>query len=308
MYKIDLPLHLIVNKSGKKYPLNLNYYRNAHHRTNAKAKIFFHDLVRPKLRNIPELGKIKLEYYVYKGSQEEFDISNICSIVDKFFSDTLVSAKIITDDNFNLLPEIKFCYGGYDKENPRVEAHIIPLDQPDETTSTTQKDNNMQIIIVEAEIKQAISDFIQTQISINDDMVITVDLKATRGDAGMQAVIDIVPYSEEPVPAPKATKTASADAKPRGRPRKEAVAVVRKNTDETLPDAPENVVEETPVIAQEAQEAASEAAVEEALEQEAEPEAEPEAEAPRSSLLDAIEQDDAEAVEPAAPVKSLFGN
>jgi len=302
MYRIDLPLHIIMD-SGKKYPLNLNYYRNAHHRTNARAKVLFHERIIPKLRTLPQLGRVKIEYHVYKKTRELFDVSNICSIVDKFFSDTLVSAKIITDDNFTILPKIEFCYGGYDKANPRVEAYIIPLDQTDETTSTTQKDNTMQITIVESEIKQAISDFIQTQISINDDMKITVDLKATRGDSGMQAVIDISPYSEEPVAAPKKASTASDASKPRGRPRKsEAIEVTIKNN-------------ETPVVAQAQQEAASEAAVEAAqeeavvVEEAVETEAEPVEEevVARPSIIDEIEQDGEEA-EPAAPVRSLFGN
>ena len=50
----------------------------------------------------------------------------------------------------------------------------------------------MQITIVQAEIEQAITDFIHRQINVREGMLIQIDLKATRGDAGFQAVIDIV--------------------------------------------------------------------------------------------------------------------
>ncbi len=50
----------------------------------------------------------------------------------------------------------------------------------------------MQITIVQAEIEQAITDFIHRQINVRDGMLIQIELKATRGDHGFQAVIDIV--------------------------------------------------------------------------------------------------------------------
>ncbi len=51
----------------------------------------------------------------------------------------------------------------------------------------------MRIIIIQSEIETAIRDYVQSQVTINDDQQIDIDLKATRGDDGYQAVIDIVP-------------------------------------------------------------------------------------------------------------------
>ena len=65
----------------------------------------------------------------------------------------------------------------------------------------------MQITIVQAEIEQAITDFIHSQINVRDGMLIQIDLKATRGDHGFQAVIDIVdPNSTTVASAPKQEK------------------------------------------------------------------------------------------------------
>jgi type IV secretory pathway VirB10-like protein len=70
----------------------------------------------------------------------------------------------------------------------------------------------MQIIIVEAEIKQAIKDLILNQMSIKEGMDVEIDLKATRGEAGFMATIDIVPAkAAAPV---KAEAPAAPVAKP----------------------------------------------------------------------------------------------
>lgn len=54
----------------------------------------------------------------------------------------------------------------------------------------------MQISLNQAEIEQAIDDFINKQISINDTQEVTIDLKATRGPEGFQAFIEVVDKSQ----------------------------------------------------------------------------------------------------------------
>lgn len=66
----------------------------------------------------------------------------------------------------------------------------------------------MQIIIAQAEIEQAIINYIHSQINVKDGMSISVDLKATRGDQGTTAIIDIVPTTEVAAP------TAVVEAEP----------------------------------------------------------------------------------------------
>lgn len=61
----------------------------------------------------------------------------------------------------------------------------------------------MQITITQIEIEAAIIDYIKSQITVKDNMAITVDLRATRGAEGNTAIIDISPatpvVSTEPV-------------------------------------------------------------------------------------------------------------
>lgn len=55
----------------------------------------------------------------------------------------------------------------------------------------------MQIILVQAEIEKALTDYVLGMISIRDDQQITIDLSATRGTDGFKALIDIVPFGQE---------------------------------------------------------------------------------------------------------------
>lgn len=65
----------------------------------------------------------------------------------------------------------------------------------------------MKITITQPEIHQAIEAFIRGQISINEGMKVEINLRATRGEDGATAEIDIVPDQPEPAPEPvKATR------------------------------------------------------------------------------------------------------
>ena len=50
----------------------------------------------------------------------------------------------------------------------------------------------MQITLTQAEIETAITDYIKSQMTIADGQRITIDLRATRGNEGYTALIDIV--------------------------------------------------------------------------------------------------------------------
>ena len=88
----------------------------------------------------------------------------------------------------------------------------------------------MQITIVQAEIEQAITDFIHRQINVREGMLIQIDLKATRGDAGFQAVIDIVDpntaLASTPIPAHKQDRVEPEPTQPIAVPAQEPSPVV----------------------------------------------------------------------------------
>lgn len=125
MYTIDLPVFVQTSKK-KKFYLNLNQYRNAHHFTLNKAKVLFNEQVTPTISHLPHLSRIGIMYRLFAGDKRSRDVANVCSIVDKFFCDCLVENKILDDDNFTILPECGYSFGGY-AENTYVQAEIIPL-------------------------------------------------------------------------------------------------------------------------------------------------------------------------------------
>jgi hypothetical protein len=72
----------------------------------------------------------------------------------------------------------------------------------------------MQIILVQAEIETAITDYIRSQINIKDNVEIHIDFQATRGADGYRATVDISPTVTLSVPqASTAPEVPAAQAK-----------------------------------------------------------------------------------------------
>lgn len=101
----------------------------------------------------------------------------------------------------------------------------------------------MQITLNQAEIEQAIKNYVNDQVNIREGHDITIDLKAGRGPEGFTATIDIV--------APSATKTAEPTATSKSalmpKPRTERAVVVQamSDTPETAQEAAEEAAPET---------------------------------------------------------------
>lgn len=132
----------------------------------------------------------------------------------------------------------------------------------------------MQITLNQVEIEEAITNYVNDRVSVNAGMVITVTIKATRGEEGTTALIDIIPEVVEP----EVVEPVKAAAKPARKPAvKQAVA----------PDKEESVAETQP-------------------EPEPEPVTEEEA-APDAAEVPVAVEEQAEVPAVAAP-KSLFAN
>ena len=128
--EIDLPLEVFYSKN-KKYILNLNNYRNAHYRVLSTAKRIYSDNLVPRLEGFDSFSEpVTLTYTYYARSNRRLDISNPCSIIDKFACDALVKAKILEDDSFNQVKQVMYIFGGVDKDNPRCELQITKTELP----------------------------------------------------------------------------------------------------------------------------------------------------------------------------------
>lgn len=184
MWIISVPLKVQISKK-RYFALNLNVYRNAHYMTLNKAKVIFKELITPFLVQIPKLKCCSLEYVLYPKTNRLCDVSNVCSIIDKFFSDAFVESGHLEDDNYTFIKDIKYRFGAVDPENPRVDVIIT-------TEELVKGKNNMQIILVESEIKEAIKLYMQKNIGLSEDRDIAVEFIATRGSDGLKANIDVL--------------------------------------------------------------------------------------------------------------------
>ena len=121
-WQIDLPYRIQVGK--KNFYLNLNQYRNAHYHLLNNAKVKFTESVTPLLTTLPRITRCRIHYTYYAPSRGAVDVANVCSIVDKFFCDTLVTAGKLKDDNYHYLDQVTYSFGGVEIKNPRITATI----------------------------------------------------------------------------------------------------------------------------------------------------------------------------------------
>jgi hypothetical protein len=111
----------------------------------------------------------------------------------------------------------------------------------------------MQITIVETEIKTAIRNHILGLISVREDMKIDIDLRATRGQEGFTAIVDILP--EDPSGSKPKIKTeapvdvaSEASVKTEPAAPKAATKAVVEEVAEILAEA-DAIINDEPVVA-----------------------------------------------------------
>ena len=126
MHTVISPLRVAKSKF-KDWILNLNNYRNTHYQTLNKTKVNYKEAMDSQIKNLPKFSKIKLTYVLYPATKRLTDISNVCSIHDKYFCDALVEAGKLPDDDYTYVPSVTYTFGEIDKDNPRVEIKIEEL-------------------------------------------------------------------------------------------------------------------------------------------------------------------------------------
>ena len=120
---IDLPITIKIGR--KNFALNLNIYRNAHYQTLNRMKVEFGSEVSELISTLPVFKWVNLTYTLYPKTRRLCDVSNICSIVDKFFCDALVNQGKLEDDNYQIVKQVTYKFGQIDKKNPRVTVELI---------------------------------------------------------------------------------------------------------------------------------------------------------------------------------------
>lgn len=117
------PLFIIKNKKNQKWYLNLNNYRNTHYQTLNKLKITFKEEMFEQIKQLPPIPTpVEITYTVYPPTARLFDISNVCSVIDKFLCDAITELGKWEDDNYTCVPRVIYEFGSIDKNFPRCEV------------------------------------------------------------------------------------------------------------------------------------------------------------------------------------------
>lgn len=256
MWTIPVPISLPLTQK-KQFHLNLNVYRNANFRTLAKMKVDFAEIVKPRISHLPKMAQVHLVYTLFPGSRRSRDTANVCCIVDKFFSDCLVSAEIIEDDNYTVVLSVEFRYGEIDKSNPRVEVAIsqtkldvLPVSPTSEPANNYNKrKTQMKLSINQNDIEDAVRTAVAAKVTVADDQEIDVLLRATRGPEGFIADVEIGPKGStiKDRPAPKVRQKPGPKPKAKAEPIATKVgkgkAATPSTTAPVVPAEPESQVD-----------------------------------------------------------------
>ena len=144
----------------------------------------------------------------------------------------------------------------------------------------TMEGTTLQITLNQAEIEQAIKNYVNDQVNIREGHDIAIDLKAGRGPEGFTATIDIVAPGAAKAPEPIAASKPALTPKPRT---ERAVPQLDAGVPETVQEAAEEAAPETATDAQtEGQTAQDDAAAADSGDQEAAPATEGEGKKPQS--------------------------
>lgn len=178
MYLISSPLKIPTNKGirakQKFFILNLNNYRNANFMVLGNVKTLYTEIMIPLIKEkVPvKLGAIDVSFTYYAPTKRKFDTANITSIHEKFFMDALVESGLLSDDNHTIVNRSIHMFGGYDKENPRVDVKITPLNKIEEEVKF------MKFEMSNEDIATAIKNHIENDglVQFHPNAVIEIDL------------------------------------------------------------------------------------------------------------------------------------
>ena len=126
-HTIISPLFVMIprkTKASKRISLNMNTYRNLHHRTSNDAKKEYTRVVSEQLVNLDIKTPVEITYKVYKASNRRLDKMNVISVVSKFLLDAITEYGCWEDDNDIYVKTETILPTELDRVNPRVEVII----------------------------------------------------------------------------------------------------------------------------------------------------------------------------------------
>ena len=126
-HKIISPLFITLPRKtvkDKRIALNMNTYRNLHHRISNDAKKAYSETLREQLEGLSIQTPVEVTYKVFKASKRRLDKMNVISVVSKFLLDSITEYGCWEDDNDDYVKTETILPTELDRENPRVEINI----------------------------------------------------------------------------------------------------------------------------------------------------------------------------------------
>ena len=126
-HKIISPLFVTLPRKtvkDKRIALNMNTYRNLHHRISNDAKKAYSEALREQLEGLVIQTPVEVTYKVFKASKRRLDKMNVISVVSKFLLDSITEYGCWEDDNDDYVKTETILPTELDRDNPRVEINI----------------------------------------------------------------------------------------------------------------------------------------------------------------------------------------
>lgn len=219
VYTVEAPTYIQVSKKRTE-ALNLNVYRNLHHHYLDKQKKNFHTEVKTRLAELPYLEQIAIHYEIFAPRNNRLDTMNVGSITDKYFSDTLVEAKKILDDNYKHIVATSFSFGGIDRMNGHAKITIYEL----------KKELPMRVLLDDNDIQTALENFV-AEAGITGATGVEISVKD--GNLEAEVLFEDVPAEDNPAPKKRG-------GRPRGSKNKAKVEETADANDDTEADSTGN--------------------------------------------------------------------
>ena len=131
-YKVTIPswtsgLNELLNHQEKKYDYRTKKMRVYNTEKVKNEKIIRNCLTKQGMAKIRIEKPIAIHYMIY-AKDRKHDRQNMGSCLDKCFCDALQTMKIIKNDGWNDIVDLKFDYG-VDAKNPRAEITITEVER-----------------------------------------------------------------------------------------------------------------------------------------------------------------------------------
>lgn len=108
----------------KRFPINLNHFRNAYFHSINKSKILYKEQIQSQLVELKLIPPLTITYTYFPPDKRLSDLGNVLTIQSKYFEDALVELGYLEDDNYTFIDQIIYKFGSIDRVDPRVEIDI----------------------------------------------------------------------------------------------------------------------------------------------------------------------------------------